>query len=62
MSNETYGSDGFRVKFLRDEKGKLIQGDSLFHNIYDFWVSIHAPGFMKVNHWYHPKIAKLDKV
>ena len=62
MSNETYGSDGFRVEFFRDEKGKFIKGDCLFHNIYDFWVSIHASGFMKVNRWYHPKVAKLEKV
>ena len=25
MSNETYGSDGFRVELLHDEKGKLIK-------------------------------------
>ena len=50
------------MEFLRDEKGKLIKGDSLFHNIYDFWVSIYGPGYMKVNRWYHPKVAKLEKV
>ena len=62
MSDETYGSDGFRVEFLHDKRGKLIKGDSLFNNIYDFWVCIHAAGFMKVNRWYHPKTAKLEKV
>ena len=62
ISNETYGSDGFQVEFLRDKKGKLIKGNCLFHNIYDFWVSIHASGFMKVSRWYHPKVAKLEKV
>ena len=61
MSNENYGSDGFRVDFLYNERGKLIKGDSLFHNIYDFWVCIHASGFMKINHWYHPKTAKLER-
>ena len=36
MSDETSDSDGFRVEFLHDERGKLINGDSLFNNIYDF--------------------------
>ena len=49
MSDETYGFDGFRVECLRDERGKLIKVDSLFNNIYDFWVCIDAAGFMKVN-------------
>ena len=62
MSDETYGFDGLRVECLRDERGKLIKVDSLFNNIYDFWVCIHAAGFMKVNCWYHPKTAKLEKV
>ena len=62
MSDETSDSDGFRVDFLHDERGKLIKGDSLFNNIYDFWLCIHAAGFMKVNPWYHPKTAKLEKV
>ena len=42
MSDKTYGSDEFRVEFLHDERGKLIKGDSLFNNIYDFWVCIHV--------------------
>ena len=62
MSDETYDSDGFRKEFLHDERGKLIKGDSLFNNIYDFWVCIHAAKFMKVNQWYHPKTANLEKV
>ena len=62
MSNETYGMDGFRVKFLHDERGKLIKSDSLFLNIYGFWVMIHVPKFMKVNRWYHPKRVKLEKI
>ena len=56
MSGETHGSDGFRTDFLHYERGKFI----LY--IYNFWVCIHASGFMKVNRWYHPKTAKLDKV
>ena len=60
MTYETYGS--FRVKFLNDERGKLLKSDSLFLNIYDFWVLSHAQGFMKVNRWYHPKKAKLERV
>ena len=61
MNDKTYGSDGFWVELLHDERGKLIKGDSLFNSIYDFWVCIHAVGFMKVNCWYHPKTAKLEK-
>ena len=60
MTYETYGS--FRVEFLNDERGKLLKSDSLFLNIYDFWVLSHAQGFMKVNRWYHPKKAKLERV
>ena len=46
MSDETYGSDGFRVECLHNERGKLIKGGSLFNNIYDFWLYIHAAGFI----------------
>ena len=53
MNYETYGS--FRAKFLNDERGKLLKSDSLFLNIYGFWVLSHVQGFMKVNRWYHPK-------
>ena len=60
MNYETYGS--FRVEFLNDEREKLLKSDSLFLNIYDFWVLSHAQGFMKVNCWYHPKKAKLERV
>ena len=49
MGDETYGSDGFRTDFLHDERRKLIKGEHLFLNIYNFWVYIHASGFMKVN-------------
>lgn len=60
MSDETYGS--FRVEFQYNERGKLIKGDTLFHNICDFWVCIHCEGFMTCNEWNHPKTAKLEKV
>ena len=60
MNYETYGS--FWVEFLNEERGKLLKSDSLFLNIYDFWVLSHAQGFMKVNCWYHPKKAKLERV
>ena len=62
MSDEIYSSDGFQVEFLHDERGKLIKSDSLFNSVYDFGVCIHAAAFMKVNRWYHPKTAKLEKV
>ena len=60
MSDETYGS--FRVEFQYNERGKLIKGDTLFHNICDFWGCIHCEGFMTCNEWNHPKTAKLEKV
>ena len=60
MSDETYGS--FRVEFQYNERGKLIKGDTLFHNICDFWVCIHCEVFMTCNEWHHPKTAKLEKV
>ena len=44
MSYETYGF--FRKEFLNDKKGKLIESDELFFNIYDFWVLKH--GFLCV--------------
>ena len=40
MSYETYGF--FRKEFLNDKKGKLIESDERFLNIYDFWVLKHA--------------------
>ena len=36
------GSDGFRVQFLHDKRGKLIRTDKLFHNLHDFWAIQHA--------------------
>ena len=53
MNYETYGS--FRVEFLNDERGKWLKSDSLFLNIYEFWVLSYVQGFMKVNRCYHPK-------
>ena len=40
MSYENYGF--FRKEFLNDKKGKLIESDELFLNIYDFWVLKHT--------------------
>ena len=59
---ETYGSDGFKVQFLHNERGKLIKTDKLFCNLYDFCVIQHASGFMKTFEWYHPKGAKIEKI
>ena len=39
-----------------------MKSDSLFLKIYDSWVLSHAQGFMKVNCWYRPKKAKLERV
>ena len=57
MSYETYGF--FRKEFLNDKKGKLIESDKLFLNIYDFWV-LQCAFFMPCKGWYHPKITKLE--
>ena len=57
MSYETYGF--FRKEFLNNIKGKLIESDELFLNIYDFWVLKHT-FFMCHKRWYHPKITKLQ--
>ena len=43
MSTETYAD--FRTDFLHDESGKMLLGDHLFLNIYDFWV-IRQDGFL----------------
>ena len=59
MSYETYGF--FLKEILNDKKGKLIQSDKLFLNIYDFWVLKHA-FFMRRKCWYHPKITKLERI
>ena len=59
MSYESYGF--FRKEFLNDKKGKLIETDELFLNIYDFWVLKHA-FFMRCKCWYYPKITKLEGI
>ena len=58
-SQDTYGS--FRQDFLADKKGKLIKTDRVFFNIYDYWGLIHAPRSIRVERWYHPKVALLKK-
>ena len=52
---DTYGS--FRQDFLADKKGKLIKTDRVFFNIYDCCRLIHAPRSIRVERWYHPKVA-----
>ena len=58
-SYETYGS--FREDFLHDTRGKLIKSDRLFFNIFDYWALVHAQGYIKIEHWDEPKLAKLKK-
>ena len=58
MSLETYGS--FRVELLNDKRGKLLENDELFLNIYDFYTLTHAPGNVTVRSWYYPKLTKLE--
>ena len=60
MSFETYGS--FRIEFLNDKKGKLLENDELFLNIFDFYTLYHAPGNMKLRSWYYPKLTKLKRI
>ena len=39
----SYKTDGFFCKeSLNDKKGKLIESDKIFLNIYNFWVLKHA--------------------
>ena len=59
MSYETFGF--YCKEFLNYEKGKLIESDEFFLNIYDFWVLKHA-FFMRRKRWYHPKITKLQRI
>ena len=56
---DTYGS--FRQDFLADKKGKLIKTDRVFFNIYDYWGLVYAPRSIRVERWYHPKVALLKK-
>ena len=56
---DTYGS--FQQDFLANKKGKLIQTDGVFFNIYDYWGLIHAPRSIRVEIWYYPKVALLKK-
>ena len=56
---DTYGS--FRQDFLADKKGKLIKTDRVFFNICDYQGLIYAPRSIRVERWYHPKVALLKK-
>ena len=56
--SETYGSDHLRVECLDDKRGKNIKGESLFLSLFDYWTLLHTE--LKF-HWYHPKIAILEK-
>ena len=60
MSLETYGS--FHVELLNDKRGKLLDNDELFLNIYDFYTLTHAPGNMTFRSWYYPKLTKLERI
>ena len=59
MSYETYSF--FRKEFLNDKKGKLMESDELFLNIYDFWVLKHA-FFMRHKRWYQSRLTKLERI
>ena len=52
--------DDLRVACLNDGKGKNMKGESLFLNLYDYWMRIHAE-YKSLFEWYNPKIAILEK-
>ena len=60
ISLETYGS--FHVELLNVKRGKLLDNDELFLNIYDFYTLTHAPGNMTFRSWYYPKLTKLERI
>ena len=60
MSFKTYGS--FCMEFLNDKKGKWLENDELFLNIFDFYALYHAPGNMTLRSWYYPKLTKLERI
>ena len=60
MILETY--DSFRVEFLNNKRGKLLDNDELFLNIYDFYTLTHATGNMTLKSWYYPKLTKLERI
>ena len=57
MSTETCGS--FRVEFLHDEEGKLMKGNSLFLNVYNFWSLLRCVFMLDT---YENKVVKLEKL
>ena len=59
MSFEIYVS--FRIEFLNDKKGKLLENDELFLNIFDFYSLYLAPGNMTLRSWHYPKLTKLER-
>ena len=60
MTFETYGD--FRTEFLYDIRGKLLENDELFLNIYDFYVLLHGSGNVQAEHWYRWTYLKLNKL
>lgn len=56
---DSYGSS--RQDFLKDTKGKLIKTDRVFFNICNYWRLVHAPGHIKAQRWYCPKLVLLKK-
>ena len=41
MSGNTYGSLGLRIASLNDCFGKSVKANTLFINLYDYWISFH---------------------
>ena len=60
MSFETYGD--FRTEFLYNIRGKLLENDELFLNIFDFCKLLHGLRNVRAEHWYHLKLTKLERI
>ena len=43
MSDNTYGSHNLQLFQLNDPRGKHINLDTLFLNLYDYWTEYHQP-------------------
>ena len=54
-----YGWAIRNILTCRIEKGKLIQTDTFFENLYDFWIPYHNPAKI-IYYWYCPKILKIE--